>query len=162
MNTLRRALAKTVSSEWKRQRSFRGLQSYSTKRPDSPPTPRLSEIPYQTKVANSVNLIGRVDQPIEFKASPDGNYCAAATVIDQGRPSATSLGCERFFIPVVFEGDLAHVATCHLKKNDRVCVAGQIAAGPPPLDLMQDHLKDGDDVPIGNVVHVLVRSVSFV
>ena len=29
-------------------------------------------------------------------------------------------------IPVIFEGDLAHTANCHLKKNDRVHITGQI------------------------------------
>lgn len=31
-----------------------------------------------------------------------------------------------FRIPVIFEGDLAHTANCHLKKNDRVHITGQI------------------------------------
>lgn len=36
-----------------------------------------------------------------------------------------------FRIPVVFEGDLAHIAACHLKKDDHVHVAGQLMADPP-------------------------------
>lgn len=27
---------------------------------------------------------------------------------------------------MIFEGDLAHTANCHLKKNDRVYITGQI------------------------------------
>jgi len=38
-------------------------------------------------------------------------------------------------IPVIFEGDLAHVAACHLKKKDCVYIAGQLSADPPPFTM---------------------------
>lgn len=44
--------------------------------------PRPSEIPWQCKVANSVNLIGQVQIPVQFEASPDGKYWAG-TIISQ-------------------------------------------------------------------------------
>ena len=40
-------------------------------------------------------------------------------------------------IPLIFEGDLAHIAACHLKENDYIHVAGQISADPLYLDESQ-------------------------
>lgn len=34
-------------------------------------------------------------------------------------------------IPVVFEGDLAHIAASHLKEKDHICVEGQLCPGSP-------------------------------
>lgn len=42
--------------------------------------PRPSEIPWQSKVANSVNLIGHVQIPVQFEASPDGKYWAGTII----------------------------------------------------------------------------------
>lgn len=47
---------------------------------------RPSEIPFQAKVANSVNLIGYVHIPVQFEASRDGKYWAG-TVITQNQAS---------------------------------------------------------------------------
>lgn len=60
----------------------------------SPPLPSFSdcprprEIPFQAKVANSVNLVGYIGQPIQFQISPDSKNWAA-TVITQ-KPSSDS------------------------------------------------------------------------
>lgn len=32
---------------------------------------------------------------------------------------------------MIFEGDLAHTAVCHLKQNDVIHVAGQLSTDPP-------------------------------
>lgn len=50
---------------------------------------RPSEIPFQTKVSNSVNLIGKVHIPVQFEASADGKYWAG-TVITQDHESDSS------------------------------------------------------------------------
>jgi len=61
--------------------------------PGEKPAPKVwerpSEIPFQAKVANSVNLIGKVHIPVQFEASPDGK-CWAGTVITQDHPSDSS------------------------------------------------------------------------
>ncbi|KAK1276952.1 hypothetical protein QJS04_geneDACA004037 [Acorus gramineus] len=41
---------------------------------------RPSEIPYQTKVANSVQLVGSIERPVEMVSSEDGT-CSASTVL---------------------------------------------------------------------------------
>lgn len=46
-------------------------------------------------------------------------------------------------IPVLFEGDLAHTANCHLKKNDRVHITGQVFvdASPSGANPDQEYLQ---------------------
>ena len=53
------------------------------KSPSSTDFPRPKEIPFQAKVANSINLTGYIDMPIQtLVSSPDGKF-TAATVITQ-------------------------------------------------------------------------------
>ncbi|KAL1205009.1 Protein OSB4 [Cardamine amara subsp. amara] len=90
--------------------------------------PRPTEIPYQPKIANSIDLIGYVHQPVQFDATNDGQFWAG-TVISHGPSSESepeSDSSSNFWIPVLFEGDLAHTANCYLKKNDQVHITGQI------------------------------------
>ena len=55
----------------------------------SPATwPRPAEIPYQPKIANCTDLIGYVNQHVEFHAKPDGSFWAG-TVITHGPPSGS-------------------------------------------------------------------------
>ncbi|KAL0375109.1 UNVERIFIED_CONTAM: hypothetical protein Sradi_3426600 [Sesamum radiatum] len=77
--------------------------------------PKPREMPYQEKVSNFVNLIGHIRIPVRFVAASDGKHFST-TVISLGN------GGERnsLSIPVVFEGDLAHVVACHVKENDCV------------------------------------------
>ncbi|KAF8396132.1 hypothetical protein HHK36_017745 [Tetracentron sinense] len=226
-----------------------------------PDWPRPSEIPWQAKVANSVNLIGSVRMPVQFQASPDGKYWAGTIISqeksadfpplwiampsskigegglgfalilsvflqlklfcflasggllelimpsryvelvlrkcfvalldelhdelmrtprthqlevegrvanindddsdsdddgdDEGDVGGTTVVMVRVCplvvmkaicmnrndmvlgnrIPVIFEGDLAHIAACHLKENDLVYIGGQISADPPPFPI---------------------------
>ncbi|KAA8535703.1 hypothetical protein F0562_030706 [Nyssa sinensis] len=115
--------------------------------------PRPSEIPWQTQVANSVNLIGRVQIPVQFQASPDGKYWAG-TIISQQDEEGTIFSSDSppFWIPIIFEGDLAHIAACHLKEKDCVYIAGQLSADPPPFTISQGQAN----------VQVMVRSINFV
>lgn len=43
--------------------------------------PKPSEIPFQVKVANSVNLIGHVDAPVQFQTSSDGKHWAGTVIV---------------------------------------------------------------------------------
>lgn len=44
-------------------------------------------------------------------------------------------------IPIIFEGDLAHIAASHLKKGDFVKIGGQLSTDPPPFPEMQDQTQ---------------------
>lgn len=111
--------------------------------------PRPSEIPWQAKVCNSVNLIGKVHAPVQFQQSSDGK-CWAVTVIAQDADAASH--SPALWIPLTFEGDLAYIAACHLKENDCVYIAGQLITDPPPLDLNQGPSS----------FQVMVHTVNFV
>lgn len=71
--------------------------SYGTSKPSVEPLgeaesatwPRPSEIPFQAKMANSVNLIGHVHMPVQFQAAPDDGFCAR-TVITLDQPTVYS------------------------------------------------------------------------
>ncbi|XP_021901600.1 protein OSB3, chloroplastic/mitochondrial-like isoform X2 [Carica papaya] len=115
---------------------------------ETPSWPRPAEIPYQPKVANSVNLIGFVNQTVEFQAASDGKFWAG-TVISQRSSSSDSSGV---WIPIIFEGDLAHVAACHLKKNDHIHISGQLFADAPPSTTPQTPVN----------IQVMVHSLNFV
>ncbi|XP_075502279.1 protein OSB2, chloroplastic-like [Primulina tabacum] len=104
---------------------------------------RPRDIPYQAKVANLVNIIGRVKIPVKFESSSDGKHWAA-TVISQDKNS--------LLIPVVFEGDLAHVVARHVKENDCVFVSGQLSVDPMRLVLSESLGK----------FHVVAENLNFV
>ncbi|KAJ7973711.1 Protein OSB3, chloroplastic/mitochondrial [Quillaja saponaria] len=173
MNSLCRALVHSASYPTSRKRLLLHpttfiLQSYSTatnattarrkfkplRTSPPPPSPndvddieRPKEIPFQPKVANSVNLIGHIRKPIHFQTSLSGNSWAGTIICREQYSGSHSL-----LIPIIFEGDLAHIAACHLKENDCIHIDGQLSADPPYLDANkgQDNLQ------------VLVRSLNFV
>ncbi|KAL3612392.1 hypothetical protein D5086_003412 [Populus alba] len=118
------------------------------KSPSSTDFPRPKEIPFQAKVANSINLIGYIDMPIQTQVSSPDEKFRAATVITQ-EPSYHSPALR---IPIIFEGDLAHIAASHLKKGDFVYIDGQLSTDPPPFPEMPDQTQ----------VQVLVNSINFI
>lgn len=67
------------------------LRCYSTptrtRKSKTPPWPKPSEIPFQPKLANAVNLTGKVDAPVQFQTSPDGNTWAATVITRQDHSS---------------------------------------------------------------------------
>ncbi|KAI4375552.1 hypothetical protein MLD38_013408 [Melastoma candidum] len=93
--TLRRALtfapklASSFSSSAARTKQpIESTRRAAGKNPSGVPEdrpPRPAEIPFQSKVANSVTLIGRVDMPVQFEAASDGKFWAA-TVISRQAP----------------------------------------------------------------------------
>ncbi|KAL3531907.1 hypothetical protein ACH5RR_005428 [Cinchona calisaya] len=110
------------------------------------PWPRPSEIPYQAKVANVVNLIGHIKTPIKFQSTPDGKYFSGAVVSQENDEQDPC-----FSIPLVFEGDLANVVAAHMKKDDCVYVIGRLSEDPLPFVLAESH-----------GIHVVVENINFV
>ncbi|XP_065039770.1 protein OSB3, chloroplastic/mitochondrial-like isoform X1 [Musa acuminata AAA Group] len=106
-----------------------------------------SEIPFQSKVANQVHLIGTVGVPVELQALPNGAYTAVSILA-----SEKTKGFHQFWIPVKFQGDLAQVAACHLKVNDVIYVTGQLSGDAPPHAIEDAHTK----------LQVLAHSLNFV
>lgn len=114
MNALRRALRVLPTSATSNERSVLHpttfiVQSYATatiRRRKSKPTsddssiaskdvavfekPRPTEVPFQPKVANSVNLIGHVHMPLQLHTSPDGETWAATIIARQFSPPDSS------------------------------------------------------------------------
>ncbi|KAI5442159.1 protein OSB2, chloroplastic isoform X2 [Lathyrus oleraceus] len=126
MNSLRRVWCSSNSALLRLR--YRNSSYYSstttTTRKSKSKFSKPTEIPFQPKLANSVNLIGSVNTPVQFETSPDGNPFAA-TIISSLDHNPSSL-----LIPVIFQGDLAHTANFHLKQNDVVHVVGQISTDP--------------------------------
>ncbi|MED6148545.1 hypothetical protein PIB30_054108 [Stylosanthes scabra] len=166
MNSLRRALrliAAPADSRALILRSYSSSSSSTTRRRSKsippPPTdiaaastaeiPRPKEIPFQPKVANAVNLIGQVRMPVQFQTFPDGRTCATTVITRQESHSSPFL-----WIPVIFEGDLAHSAACHLKEDDFIYIAGQLSADPQRLGENQTQSN--------NNIQVVVQSLNFV
>ncbi|KAL7588395.1 hypothetical protein Lser_V15G38144 [Lactuca serriola] len=110
-----------------------------------------SEIPWQAKVVNSVNLIGRVKIPVQFETSSDGKNWAG-TIISQDDDSESPTSLPSFWIPVIFEGDLAHIAMSHLKEKDFVHVAGHLSVDVPPFKLSEVQAN----------VQVMAHTINFV
>lgn len=50
--------------------------------------PRPTEVPYQPKIANSIDLIGYVHQPVQFDSTIDGNFWAGTVISHE--PSSDS------------------------------------------------------------------------
>ncbi|MBA0782217.1 hypothetical protein Gotri_003076 [Gossypium trilobum] len=146
-NASRRWLASqlfTTSTAAKRC-SKSGILS-DTKPPTVQEWPRPSKIPYQPKAANSVTLSGYINMPVQFEAASDGKFWAG-TVISQN-PTYDS---PPLWIPIIFEGDLAHTAAFHLKENDHVYIDGQLTADPPS-NATRNQAS----------VQVMVRAINFV
>ncbi|KAL3628546.1 hypothetical protein CASFOL_027592 [Castilleja foliolosa] len=112
----------------------------------TPVWPKPGEIPYQSKVANFVNLIGYVELPIRFESASDGNNFATTVI------SLVNGGEKKFTVPVVFEGDLAHIVSCHVKENDCVFVSGQLSVDPTRLVPSESLGK----------FHVVAENINFV
>ncbi|XP_076898718.1 protein OSB2, chloroplastic-like isoform X2 [Bidens hawaiensis] len=167
MNSIRRAITvqqyhrllklSSTSAVQHQQASFYSTTTTTTTTTRAPPTPNTTstspkptQIPWQAKVVNSVNLIGRVKIPVQFEASSDGK-CWAGTIISQDNESS-STSPTSFWIPVIFEGDLAHIAMCHLKEKDYVHVAGHLSVDVPPFKLSEVQAN----------VQVMANTINFV
>ncbi|XP_074269169.1 protein OSB2, chloroplastic-like isoform X2 [Silene latifolia] len=103
-----------------------------------------SQIPYQSKVANWVNLIGTIQMPIKFLTCVNGKSWAA-TLISQQQKSSNSL-------PLGYICDLAYTAMMHLKENDVVHIDGHLSPEPVPISFANNQAN----------FQVLVHDVHFV
>lgn len=109
--------------------------------------PVPSEIPFQSKVANWVNLIGTIRMPVKFVTLANGTSWAG-TILSQDCKSVLRL----LWVPIIFEGDLAHTAAMHLKEMDTVHIAGQLNPDPLPINLTNNRVD----------VQVKVHDIHFV
>lgn len=85
--------------------------------------------------------------PVRFDAASDGKHFAATAISEEYSCRNDSL-----LIPVVFEGDLAHVVASHVKENDCVLVSGQLSSEP-----LRFALKD-----CSGGFHVVCENLNFV
>ncbi|XP_051114286.1 protein OSB2, chloroplastic-like [Andrographis paniculata] len=127
--------------------------------------PRPTSIPYQAKMANSLNLIGYVKAPVRFDAAADGKHFAAVLISPENSDGEKSSS----LIPVVCEGDLAHAVAYHVKENDRVFVSGQLRAEPlgftfsdsvGGLHVVTENLKYVEGIDSGNDLDVQIGKQS--
>ncbi|XP_026404097.1 protein OSB2, chloroplastic-like isoform X2 [Papaver somniferum] len=146
MNHLNKPFIKTLSSQstinhiLTRVFVLQKSQLYSTspKEPElvskSRDWPRPITIPWQSKVANLVNLVGSVSRPIKFQESDDGKFWAGTTISQEEADHSTAIE-----IPIIFEGHLAQTAACHLKERDLIHIAGHFSEDPPQISLQCGH-----------------------
>ncbi|KAI3863560.1 hypothetical protein MKW92_011885 [Papaver armeniacum] len=109
--------------------------------------PKPKEIPWQSSIANSVKLIGSVSIPIQFEESDDGKF-RAGTILSMDKTQ----GSTPLWIPLIFEGYLAHIAACHLKEKDLIHVSGHLTGESPELSKERGHSS----------IQLMVRNISFV
>ncbi|KAH9605242.1 hypothetical protein KSS87_011096 [Heliosperma pusillum] len=128
------------------------------------------QIPYQSKIANWVNLIGTIKMPIKFLTCDHGKAWAATLISQEQYSSNLPLQfCVRLRtydialcslqkpdeavrMPVIFQGDLAYTAMMHLKENDVVYIGGHLSPEPVPINLTNNQAN----------VQILVHDVHFV
>ncbi|OIW03991.1 hypothetical protein TanjilG_30267 [Lupinus angustifolius] len=134
--SLRRA---TVGVMTRRYSSVTGKKSKATRRP--------KEIPFQPRVSNSVNLIGEVIIPVQFQTGSDGTAWASTVISREHSPHYV-------WIPLIFEGHLAHTAISHLKPHDFIHIAGQLTTDPPHFPIHRENTHTN--------VQVMVKSLNFV
>ncbi|RZC71146.1 hypothetical protein C5167_034354 [Papaver somniferum] len=103
MNHLNKPFIKTLSSQstinhiLTRVFVLQKSQLYSTspKEPElvskSRDWPRPITIPWQSKVANLVNLVGSVSRPIKFQESDDGKFWAGTTISQEEADHSTAI-----------------------------------------------------------------------
>ncbi|OAY82032.1 protein OSB2, chloroplastic isoform X1 [Ananas comosus] len=109
--------------------------------------PRPSTIPFQAKVANCVQFVGTIGVPVQLQRLPDGQFTAVSVLVCKN-----TNGFLHFWIPVIFQDDLAQIAACHLKENDLVHIEGELSGDAPPF---QDKGSQAN-------IQILAHSVSFV
>ncbi|KMZ74586.1 hypothetical protein ZOSMA_125G00490 [Zostera marina] len=116
----------------------------------TPKLPKLTDIPYQAKVANAVQLIGKIAAPVDLKINDHGTSFAS-TVLLQEKTAKHSVFCK---IPLVFMDDLADMAVWHLEENQTVYVTGQLSSGDA---CSPEKIEEGS-----TYLEVVVDSISYV
>ncbi|ONM07228.1 Protein OSB2 chloroplastic [Zea mays] len=85
-------------------------------------TPRPSEIPWSKDICNSVRLIGTVGTDVELRQLPSGSAVA------RGRLAVWKSATETTWVTLQFWDDMAIVSSEHVKKGDRIFVAGRLVS----------------------------------
>eukprot|EP00250_Pteridium_aquilinum_P006014 c16010_g1_i1 orf=173-1327(+) len=85
---------------------------------------RPEEIQWQKDLANSVSLIGRIDRSVDIKYLDTGKI-VASSFIRIKRPALNKESDDSVFA-LQFWDELAEIAAAHLKKGDRVYIAGSV------------------------------------
>uniref|UniRef100_A0A0E0JTL2 Uncharacterized protein n=1 Tax=Oryza punctata TaxID=4537 RepID=A0A0E0JTL2_ORYPU len=109
--------------------------------------PRPSTIAFQPRVANAVRLVGTVGAPVQLQRLPDGRFSAVSVLVQDRHADYP-----KFWIPIIFQDDLAQVAASHLKEKDHIYVSGQLTGDIPPTKLMDGQAN----------IQVLAQMLSFV
>ncbi|XP_078179487.1 protein OSB3, chloroplastic/mitochondrial-like isoform X2 [Carex rostrata] len=107
---------------------------------------RPTEIPFQTRVANTVNLIGTVGVPVQKETLSDGRVTAVSVLI-QEYPDLPKV-----WIPIIFQGELAEVAAAYLKENETVYITGQLNGDTEPVKVNENQAN----------VQVLAQTLQYV
>ncbi|KAJ1287050.1 hypothetical protein BS78_03G400900 [Paspalum vaginatum] len=109
--------------------------------------PRPPTIPFQPRVANAVRLVGTVGAPVQVQRMPDGRFSAVSVLVQERR-----FDFPKFWIPIIFQDELAQIAASHLKESDLVSVSGQLTGDVPPFKLTDGQAN----------IQVLANHLSFV
>ncbi|KAL5220502.1 hypothetical protein ABZP36_025215 [Zizania latifolia] len=109
--------------------------------------PRPFTIAFQPRFANAVRLVGSVGAPVQLQRMPDGRFSAVSVLVQERHADYP-----KFWIPVIFQDDLAQVAGSHLQENDLVYISGQLTGDVPPFELTDGQAN----------IQVLAQSLSFV
>lgn len=65
--------------------------------------PRPTEVPYQPKIANSIDLIGYVHQPVQFDSTLDGKFWAGTVISHEPSSDSKSVSDSSSNFWLVFE-----------------------------------------------------------
>ncbi|KAI3682671.1 hypothetical protein L1987_82826 [Smallanthus sonchifolius] len=108
--------------------------------------PRPTEVPWKKELCNSVQLIGTVGTPVEFKQLSSGKvlaWCRLAV-----KKSAT----DTTWINLTFWDEVAHIASQHLEKGQQIYVLGRLVSDT----------VDSDDGKQQTYYKVVVQQLKFV
>ncbi|KAK9057353.1 hypothetical protein SSX86_022188 [Deinandra increscens subsp. villosa] len=108
--------------------------------------PRPSEVPWSKELWNSVQLIGAVGTPVEFKQLSSGKvlaWCRLAV-----KKSAT----DTTWISLTFWDEMAHIASQHVVKGQQIHVSGRLVSDT----------VDSDDGKQQTYYKVVVQQLNFV
>ncbi|XP_076960962.1 protein OSB1, mitochondrial-like [Bidens hawaiensis] len=108
--------------------------------------PRPEEVPWKKELCNSVQLIGTVGTPVEFKELNSGKVLASCRLAVRKSPTDTT------WINLTFWDELAHVASQHVGKGQQIYVTGRLVSDT----------VDGDDGKQQTYYKVVVQQLKFV
>ncbi|XP_024974983.1 protein OSB2, chloroplastic-like [Cynara cardunculus var. scolymus] len=108
--------------------------------------PRPSEVPWKKEFCNSVQLIGIVGTPVEFKQLSSGK------VLAWSRLAVKKSATDTTWINLTFWDELAHVASQHVEKGQQIYVSGRLVSDT----------VDSDDGKQQTYYKVVVQQLNFV